>query len=429
MPSPTSTRIRTYHMGFGDCFLLSFEYASQSARHVLIDFGTTRFPKRTPSRTHVQIARQIAADCSGKLHGVVATHRHADHISGFAGSAGESIAGLTPSVVVQPWTEDPDLEPDATAPTPSTLDGPAGFVSALSSMQDVSRAVVRELAKRPNTDPELQMLGIINGAKGSEGISNEKAVAALIELGRANHPEFAHHGMVSVLGDDIDGVKVTVLGPPTVDQSDAILRQRSVDRNEYWHLAAVSREHAARSPVLFPDAQQRGGQTPVQTRWLRDQLDRLRNDQLLQIVRSVDDTLNNTSLILLIEVGRGASKRRLLFSGDAQIENWAYTLMGPDSAKWLDVLAEVDLYKVGHHGSLNGTPRTLWNNFRHRSDDPDDPQRLRTIMSTMGKVHGSWFRQTEVPRQTLTDALANHSHHFSTQEMRGNRLFHDIVID
>jgi len=45
-------------------------------------------------------------------------------------------------------------------------------------------------------------------------------------------------------------------------------------------------------------------------------------EQLLEIVRVLDDQMNNTSLILLMEVG-GLS---MLFPGDAQIENWQFTL-------------------------------------------------------------------------------------------------------
>ena len=52
---------------------------------------------------------------------MVATHRHKDHISGFetkkgGKGTGDVIRSLRPSLVVQPWTEDPDLDPRATGP-------------------------------------------------------------------------------------------------------------------------------------------------------------------------------------------------------------------------------------------------------------------------------------------------------------------------
>ena len=90
---PTSVEIRTYQVGFGDCFLLSFLYA-KARRHVLIDFGSTGITesrrKRPPKGRVVskakagtsisahmrKIADDIAAVC-GKdgLTALVATHR------------------------------------------------------------------------------------------------------------------------------------------------------------------------------------------------------------------------------------------------------------------------------------------------------------------------------------------------------------------
>src|SRR5690606_15461206 len=108
---------------FGDCYLLSFHYP-RFDRHLLIDFGSTRLPTgKTVTRNYMaEVARQIAKDCGGKLHAVIATHRHKDHISGFtpnkAGNGpGDIIRSLKPNLVIQPWTEDPKAERDARKPT------------------------------------------------------------------------------------------------------------------------------------------------------------------------------------------------------------------------------------------------------------------------------------------------------------------------
>ena len=103
--APRSLTIRTYHVGFGDCFLLSFRYGPNSERHVLVDFGSTGLPDGTPNNRMDTVAQDIAKRCGGKLHGVVATHRHKDHISGFATKkngkgTGDTIRSLKPDVVV-----------------------------------------------------------------------------------------------------------------------------------------------------------------------------------------------------------------------------------------------------------------------------------------------------------------------------------------
>ena len=73
--------------------------------------------------------------------------------------------------------------------------------------------------------------------------------------------------------------------------------------------------------------------------------------------------MNNTSLILLFEV----NGKKLLFPGDAQLENWSYAVKDADDADATRaLLADVDVYKVGHHGSLNATPKKLlWEAFRN----------------------------------------------------------------
>lgn len=72
----------------------------------------------------------------------------------------------------------------------------------------------------------------------------------------------------------------------------------------------------------------------------------------------MDDQLNNTSLILLFSVEGDGGTKRMLFGGDAQIENWEYALKLADVEANRVLLRDVDLYKVGHHGSRNATPRT-----------------------------------------------------------------------
>jgi len=132
------------------------------------------------------------------------------------------------------------------------------------------------------------------------------------------------------------------------------------------------------------------------------------------------------SLILLFEVG----DIRLLFPGDAQIENWSYALStGPEHEEIQKRLASASFYKVGHHGSLNATPQSLWKLFEHRSDDPA-PGRLATMVSTAADKHGHVKDRTEVPRATLIAALEDLSDLHNTQNIRSTTEFwNDVEFD
>ena len=86
---PTEFTLRAYQVGFGDCFLLTFHYPAHGTkaafqRHLLIDFGSTGKPKAAEGNLLLRVAEDIRKECNGKLHAVIATHRHKDHISGFA---------------------------------------------------------------------------------------------------------------------------------------------------------------------------------------------------------------------------------------------------------------------------------------------------------------------------------------------------------
>jgi hypothetical protein len=113
-------------------------------------------------------------------------------------------------------------------------------------------------------------------------------------------------------------------------------------------------------------------------------------------------------VVLLIAAGA----RTLLFPGDAQIESWEYAL-----PKYRRYLTDVDLYKVGHHGSLNATPKSLWNGFSKRGSKRH-AGRLTTLLSTRAGLHGSHVDGTEVPRELLVDTLKRESNFVSTQESR-----------
>jgi hypothetical protein len=432
MPPPVKVNVRTYQVGFGDCFLLSFGYPNASEKHVLVDFGTTKLPDDAPRDRMAQIANDIAKRCDHKLTAVVATHRHQDHISGFGvdvrgKGTGATIGGLKPDLVLQPWTEDPNAATDAIQPPTNTGDTAKGLsdhAKSLAAMQVCSGQLVRE-ARRNN-----QYLRYVEGSPkdqisfiGEDNIANPSAVRNLMTMAKN---EYLFAGQKTALAGALD-INIDVLGPPTVAQSTAIKKQRARDPNEFWQLAAnagnaVDIIERKRAVPLFPDhvREKVGGNFPIDARWLIYRARAMRGKQMLRLVRMLDDAMNNTSLILMLRMGN----RVLLFPGDAQIENWSYSLSQPEV---LAKLAEVDLYKVGHHGSLNATPKSLWSNFKKKSDDLLAQGRLRTLMSTLEHKHGSVEMKTEVPREALVATMKKESELFTTQSMRG-AFWHDTLM-
>jgi hypothetical protein len=432
---PSSVEIRAYQVGFGDCFLVSFLYPGSARRHVLIDFGTMELPPRgsktVPRSEHMErVATDIAAVCGGQLTAVVATHRHADHISGFAtdgagGGSGRIIADCKPKVVLQPWTEDPQAARDAKKATVDSRRSRKSFVSGLNAMHRVAEALYAIGASPPRNlsravARQLAFLGMDN-------IANVSAVKNLIAMGERPGATavFAHHGSNAGLARLLPGVRVRVLGPPDLTQTEKIRTMRASDPQEFWQLMAGKKTLRELGVAARPA--RGGGKIPAEARWFQKRLAGMAGEQLLEIVRTLDDETNNTSLILLFEVGG----KKLLFPGDAQLENWSWALAdAPDAADTRKRLADVDVYKVGHHGSRNATPKEmLWEGFRKRGGDSG--KRMHSLLSTLPGKHGSPAKKTEVPRKTLRNALQHETHLLDTDDLSmaaGAPLCHLLTI-
>jgi hypothetical protein len=409
---PHDVTVRAYQVGFGDCFLVTFHYTNQD-RHVLIDCGSTGTPDGKNKQRLLAVAEDIKQRCGGQLTAVVASHRHADHINGFdtkgTKSPGKILASCKPKLVVQPWTEDPKAARNAKKATQTQ----AGHLAlALRAMQATAARVGGEAAA-------LYDLAYTYAAElafiGQDNVANRAAVENLMKM--APQRDYVNFGSKTRLSKLLPGVKVWVLGPPTLEQTDSIRKQRSKDKDEFWMLQARFWALQARSNStngngarLFRNTAPARRRLPIETRWFAKRVAVTRAQELLSLVRILDTVMNNTSVILLFEV----NGKRLLFPGDAQIENWSYALNQP---KVRELLKDVDLYKVGHHGSRNATPKSLWKLFASRSTTPGS-KRLKTVVSTMAGKHGHNASNTEVPRRTLVQALQASSTFYSTQELR-----------
>jgi hypothetical protein len=412
----TKATLRAYHVGFGDCLLLRLNYGNDQ-RNVLIDFGSTQRPRSAPETRMADIVGDIQRVTGSKLHVVVATHRHADHISGFGKATGPAIAAMHPELVIQPWTEEPGLDPHAMQPMAAAPAEHLALAATMTNMHTFAAGAraegerlgdTRRFPDFPSSLAErLEFLGATN-------VRNPDAVDLLARMGAATR--------YVKFGDDLSdesllpNVRIDVLGPPTLADAPAIAHQAQKNAAEFWLRAGQWGLAAANGDAVVDDLADPPLFTttgiPKAAEWLVPRIDRARADGALSLLRTMDGVLNNTSVILLIEIN-GVT---LLFPGDAQIENWSYALFdAPNSAEIKERLAATRLYKVGHHGSLNATPQSLWKLFRHRNADEDAPDRLISVVSTLTGKHGSSSAHTEVPRSTLVSELLAQSNYVTTQ--------------
>ncbi len=444
---PVSIQLYMYNVYFGDCFLLVFQYPGGAEKFVLIDFGSTGKGKHaaaaeadeedkesTGSRL-LRVAEHIEKRCGGQLDVVVATHRHKDHIYGFGlKKAGAIIAGCHPKAVIQPWTENPEDERDLgkEKPAAKTKEFFARERSLLSrmfrDMDGVARTIEAETmhladGSKFTKTVERPLKERILFAADDNQIKNRAAVENLRAMGPNHYVSFGYN--------DVDweellpGVDVDILGPPSLEQTDTILAATNKS-DEFWSLRASANYYwgvqAATGDLinaniesgipLFGEAKAYGEWIPPNARWFIRQLRSLRASQLFAIVRYVDGALNNTSVIMTFEAG----DQILLFPGDAQIENWRYAMeAAKKDGRVRRLLTKTSLYKVGHHGSRNATPKSLWEDFERRSKDKKST-RLNTVVSTMKGKHGE-SADTEVPLPVMVEAMTAESNFFTTEEI------------
>jgi len=416
-----------FDIGFGDCTLFTFTYRNGSLddrnqRHLLVDCGTTRLPYGSFKMDRV--VQEIAVITAGQLDGLIATHRHKDHISAFGSDSTAAVFDdLQPKLIIRPWPDHPDAEDAAVDLSGLELaDQDREFVKLMRGTQNFAQQTHNHFASKQTSGMRGTLRDLSDIA-----LPNKAAVSNLERW--ANQPycrtEYvaadAVGGRTLNLSPEIPGARLTILGPPTLAIAPNLNRQRADDPDEYWLRNAKTFNDAIGTRTLGVDAIRTlsGPDGIGAAAWLVRKLDSQSLVHLLRIVRSFDEAINNTSIVALLS----AANSNILISGDAQIENWQTTIdltcnvndneevPNPDLR---DKLANVDLYKVGHHGSRNGTPRSLvdlWQTERRTR------KKLTTLLSTKENVHGH-PPTSEVPRGPLITALRATSQMYSTEQLR-----------
>ncbi len=338
-------RVRMYRQGLGDCILLTF-FPGGDEKHVLIDCGTLG-SKYTDVKLPDVIA-EIDKTTNGRLHLVVATHQHQDHLSGIS-KLSSQFSGATKQIdnVWLAWTEDPK-DPDAKKITKSRNDMAVAVKAAVQAMQAVNKD--SESAKAMES-----LLGFFGensvmpaASGGADGAIFAAAAGDSMDIARglAEKPAYLSPGTPPIEPDWLPGFRFYVLGPPR--DVNAIHDTGEHGSSELYALTAFSSaalQLAAKARKKEKDEDGAGGDAINPPFDKRFQLDRddpriveaLGNTYLAKSEkwRSVDDDwlnaasslaikldsfTNNTSLVLAIE--RVSDGKVLLFPGDAQEGNW-----------------------------------------------------------------------------------------------------------
>jgi beta-lactamase superfamily II metal-dependent hydrolase len=339
-----SLRVRMYRVGFGDFFLLTVGNG-KDRKHILIDCGVHAVDLGSIG----EAVDNMAAECGGHLSLVIMTHRHADHISGFA-KCSDAFSKISVDRVWMPWFEDPKNQDAANIQAKLT---------ALASQLSLQLA-----ARGPRDQPAAMAANITGGMAASGGSSNQKALDVL-QNGFSNKPahDYYRAGDPPNLPQDLidAGLSARILGPPgdikliaqmtnTADQYLADAMQEDDGPANTFSKAFQAESYPAHAFKFFADTK------------VKALINSVRPDVLAARAQAADKTLNNQSLVVLFSF----AGKNLLFAGDAQWGNWENFLYGgafgtPGHTEMTkqatDILQTIDFYKVGHHGSRNATPK------------------------------------------------------------------------
>ena len=432
-------RVRMYRVGFGDFFLVTFLGAQGEPHHVVIDCGVFKGTSQGGDIGSIEAAVQDMAQATGgQLDLIVVTHRHADHIAGFARCKGTFQKMRVGAVWMSAWES--EYEPTAMkfqAELTRTALGLQRHFTALGARATPEQATARKYVENATGDP-------VAVAAAAAGGSNAVALN-LLKHGFADvEPRYYKGGDAADLPQPLAraGVQAQILGPPAVDDL-ALMKLMDLQKGVGQYLAAQGEGDADVSapfgpqwevdPAVAPTRGRREGYAeesfrewvgPARKYWepvtreeaqqargrMEEALKQMQSSALMVAAKQLNSFLNNQSLVILFTF----KGKRLLFVGDAQAGNWEHWLFETDTPdkkgtgavtdQARQILTSLDFYKVGHHGSGNATPKAAVDMMCSHA------QKFAAMCSTEAGVYGTEdpdnpTKGTEVPRAPLLDAL------------------------
>jgi len=340
--------VRMYDVGFGDCFLVVVP--GDPPRTILVDAGFHAHGKGAFSGKGLAVrVIEDVTKISGRarIDVVVATHRHQDHVYSFNAPEWDEVEV---GEVWMPWVEDRQ-NPEAVKLWKKREELAARLAAALPSFG---------LDKDTRADVDFLLWNAGEGAPMFPGWSNRGALDRLHEGFAARDREEPRFLPETDLSPEsfttavLPGVTVHVLGPPR-DAARLTEGDPERDGETYRALALTEADHAGRA-VDAPFSAAWKAPRDAKGGLKQDEVQRLRG--LARAVdpvfaaQALDGMINATSLVLVLQIGRA----KLLLPGDAEWGTWKIIL---ESERARALLRGTTFVKVGHHGSHNGTPKSL----------------------------------------------------------------------
>jgi hypothetical protein len=238
--------VRMYRTGFGDCFLLFFNYTkSAQTKRMLIDFGAWK-PEEKISDTKkfnslASIGEAIKIELNNKpLDVVVVTHEHKDHLNGFKAAEehfrGDS--GIKISEIWLSWIENLGI---------TEAENLKNFKrKSLKALENVANKTVGVLGTdAPESLKTLERLLSIEDTEEEEEPVTKKRIGqnqlAMNVVKNANiNKKIVYHEPGTII-ESWDGIRFFVLGPPK-DNNALYTDESSKDGDLYLSSASISEE-------------------------------------------------------------------------------------------------------------------------------------------------------------------------------------------
>ena len=388
----TKIDVRMYNVGFGDAFRVTVRRGNETWR-MLVDCGVHSQGTARPIDESVkQIIEDLRDDCGDEpphFDVVVATHHHQDHISGFAEDAWTAVH------VGEVWV--PFVEDSTDADAKSLRTAHDKTAKKLAAMIDTRHKAALDAS---DGRAAQMMATAMELALNSSG--NQKATDRLLSRDGttfANKPPVRYLPSKSSADNTIQiekcDVQAHILGPP---RDAAMLKKMNPPSKVGWLTLNLDDESVEQGPpyplfnakYVVANPQEVPADLGKAAQDLR--LAELAGDAGLLAAASVlEQAVNNTSLFFVLEV----AGLRFLFPGDAQWGAWQSVRENP---KALELIQDVDFYKVGHHGSHNATPKEFILNEWKKPGD---------AMVPWGLVE-RW--KNTIPKKELIKALTEENH-------------------